>query len=280
MIDVEKILAKPQICRRLIGIEPGKFMELLLLLEPLWVESRNKKLSRKNRIRELGGGRKSALTVKQMLFLTLLYYRIYTSQEFIGFLFNLNQGNVSRCLKLAHPLLARIFRIPERKIEMKEDEIIEVIFDATEQEVFRPGGKGRQKKYYSGKKKRHTVKHQIVVDKKGRILAVSKSFAGKMHDKALYDKTKVYGCGWVKGDGDLGYQGTDLNKPHKKPKNGILTNEQKAWNKAFSSVRVRVEHVLRRMKIFRVLADEFRNPLNDHCVIFKNVAGLCNFARA
>jgi len=68
--------------------------------------------------------------------------------------------------------------------------------------------------------------------------------------------------------------------PFKKPKKGKLTKEQKLYNKALSSERILVEHVIGKMKIFKILANQFRNRLNQHDVIFKNVAGLYNLSLA
>ena len=42
--------------------------------------------------------------------------------------------------------------------------------DSTEQQIPRPTDKGRRKTYYSGKKKRHTVKNQFMVNNHGYIL--------------------------------------------------------------------------------------------------------------
>ena len=46
--------------------------------------------------------------------------------------------------------------------------------------------------------------------------------------------------------------------PHKKPRGGELTAEQKEENRAFSSGRVRVEHSIRRVKAFRIVRGEYR----------------------
>ncbi len=83
------------------------------------------------------------------------------SQEFLGILFNLHNCNVSRQINYLHPLLAKIFKIPTRKInlseaELTEDLLLEFFVDATEQQIQRP--KKSQKHYYSSKKKKHTLK--------------------------------------------------------------------------------------------------------------------------
>lgn len=46
----------------------------------------------------------------------------------------------------------------------KFDEILKLFFDGTEQPTNRP--KKGQRKWYSGKKKRHTIKHQVAVVRK------------------------------------------------------------------------------------------------------------------
>jgi hypothetical protein len=79
-----------------------------------------------------------------------------------------------------------LFSLPKRTILQTELETI--IVDATESSIERPIKK--QKLSYSGKKKRHTTKTQVVQDEKGRILRIH--FAqGRVHDKKLYDHSKL-----------------------------------------------------------------------------------------
>src|SRR5215204_3262964 len=49
----------------------------------------------------------------------------------------------------------------QRKVELEPEDIEELFFDATERPIPRPT-RG-QKRFYSGKKRRHTVKTQVVV---------------------------------------------------------------------------------------------------------------------
>ncbi len=90
--------------------------------------------------------------------------------------------------------MAQLFRIPERKIkvsQVSQQEIEELFIDATEQPIQRPAKKGEQKRHYSGKKKRHTLKHQVVTDQKGKIQAISRAYPGRVHDKKVYDQERV-----------------------------------------------------------------------------------------
>ncbi|MDA2922957.1 transposase [Patescibacteria group bacterium AH-259-L07] len=158
MINVDKLYQKPKIFQRLTGLAPFKFQELLQKLEPLFKEAETKRKYRPHQIRKQGGGRKLALSLGQSLFILLLYYRTYTNHVFIGMVAGMDDSNVCRYFRRIEPLLAQIFRIPQRKIDMSEEEILELIIDATEQESERRKGSG-----YSGKKKKNTIKTQIMV---------------------------------------------------------------------------------------------------------------------
>ena len=80
----------------------------------------------------------------------------------------------------------------------------------------------------------------------------------------------------IKKTGDLGYLGTNIKVPIKKKKGKKLTEEEKLINRQLASERVIVEHVIGKMKIFKILADRFRNQLKSHNLIFKNIAGIHN----
>ncbi len=47
--------------------------------------------------------------------------------------------------------------------------------------------------------------------------------------------------------------------PIKKPKGGKLTKEQKKYNRELNRLRIVVEHVNRRLKIFKILSYRYRN---------------------
>jgi hypothetical protein len=275
MINLHKLLQKPNTFQRLTGLSPDKFTELLRKLTPGFDEAEKKRLSRPDRKRAIGAGNKRKLSLGQALFLLLLYYRTYINHVFIGMLGGIDDSNVGRYFGKIEPLLASIFRIPERNVKLSEKEIFELIIDATEQETERRKGTG-----YSGKKKRQTIKTQIAVTSEGTIKGVSKSVKGSVHDKKLYDQTRLFTETKIKKRGDLGYVGTGMLIPFKKPKNGALTDEQKQYNKGFSKVRIVVEHVIANMKKFRILTYRFRNSINTYNIIFKNVAGLRNFVMA
>lgn len=276
----------PNTFRRLTGISPDKFDEIFIQLKPLYEDWNAKRLNRSNRKRKVGAGHVFSLSLEDRLLMLLIYYRTYVPHVFLGFLFRIDDSNVGRNINPLQPLLAKIFKIPEWRIDLSLDEIAELFFDGTEQPVNRP--KKKQEKWYSGKKKRHTIKHQIVVvrkrkklgktkqKRKQRIASVSKAFFGKTHDKKMYEDSRTLSPPGVPRKGDTGYLGTILEIPYKKPQGKELTKKQKKSNRKFSSVRVCVEHGIGKMKIWHMAADKYRNLRPKHTIMMKNIAGLHN----
>lgn len=276
-----RLALKPAIFQTLTGLTPSQFITLLAHLRPIWEAAEFKRKNWKGRKRKIGGGRTPALDLAGDLFLTLLSYRTYVSHVFLGLIVGLDESNVGRRIRYLEPLLAQVFRIPAQKISLTEDELWELIVDATEQETERRPGTG-----YSGKKKRQTVKTQIHITSSGIIKAVSASVPGNMHDKKLYDESQTFCRGpdgkpqRVQTKGDLGYLGTECDIPIKKPKSRALTVAEKTQNRQFSAQRIEVEHQLAHLKKFRCLADRFRGHLSHYNLMFRNVAGLRNLIQA
>jgi hypothetical protein len=286
MSHTDRLRRAPKAFRRLTGITPTAFDKLLAQLTPLHEASDARRKARPGRERKPGGGRKHSLALADRLLMLLIYYRTYVSHAFLGFLFGLDDSAVCRDINPLQPLLAGIFRIPERRIELAEDEIRELFFDATERPTRRP--RRGQREFYSGKKKRHTIKAQVVVVRKRkppgpggeprrlRIAAVSESYPGRVHDKRIYDAARVVAPPGVRRTGDTAYLGTGLETPARKPRGGELTATERAGNRRVARRRIAAEHGIGKMKVWRISSERYRNPVSRHTLIMKNVAGLHN----
>ena len=84
---------------------------------------------------------------------------------------------------------------------------------------------------------------------------------------------------------DRGYQGIqklhrNSRLPHKKPRGGQLTAIQKAENRALACRRVRIEQVNRCLKIFRILAERYRNRRRRFGLRCNLIAALYNYEQA
>ena len=81
---------------------------------------------------------------------------------------------------------------------------------------------------------------------------------------------------------DKGFQGLcELHAfsltPFKKPRKGQLTPEQKAFNRNLSKYRIAIEHVIRRIKRFKMFQYRYRNKQRKHLLRISLVAGIYNF---
>jgi hypothetical protein len=286
MSHSDRLRKAPKAFRQLTGITPSAFDDLLAQLAPLYEAADARRKARPGRKRKPGGGRKHSLALADRLLMLLIYYRTYVSHAFLGFLFGLDDSAVGRNINPLQPLLAAIFRIPERRVELAEDEIRELFFDATERPTRRP--RRGQREFYSGKKKRHTIKAQVVVVRKRktpgpegeprrlRIAAVSESYPGRVHDKKIYDAARVVAPPDAKRTGDTAYLGTGLETPTSRPRGGELTAAEKAGNRRVARRRIAAEHGIGKMKVWRISSERYRNPVGRHTLIMKNVAGLHN----
>jgi uncharacterized protein (DUF2344 family) len=139
----------------------------------------------------------------------------------------------------------------------------------------------KQRKYYSGKKKRHTIKSQVIVDRATSKIICTCVNKGRRHDFRVYKESKTHLLPSAVMQADSGYQG--INKVHakseiplKSTKKTPLSKQQKKENHRLSSSRVLVENVIRSLKIFRILAERYRNRRKKFGLRLNLIAAICN----
>lgn len=313
----QQLFNNPIRLKRCTGLTVDQFNSLASRLEPLWQKAEFKRLARKDRKRAIGAGHPYGLkTIKEKLFCLLLWYKLYPDFWFLGMIVNLDASNVCRLVNKLKPLLEKAadpnlslslktklnkikIKLPSlkgrKKISSWDDlkrqfpKVAEILIDATEQQRKRPKRRV-QKKYYSGKKKRHTLKTQLIVNPQGQILAVSKTYPGSIHDYEIFRKNKTARKipQNTKAYLDRGYQGikkdfpdlkalTPVKKNHWKRK---LTLSEKIYNTKLAKKRVVVEHIISRLKKYQILAGIFRNKVDNYNQDFRNIAALINFRLA
>jgi len=272
-MNISKLKQRPKVFSRIFGIDPEKFNALILQVEPLWQKAEAKRLRHRRKIKK-GSGRPYALTLEESVAMLLLYTRSYTTHIFLAALFDIHESRVCRYFARIRPVVESVFNIPTEKTDLREEEILKLVVDATEQRTERRNtGSG-----YSGKKKAETIKTQVVVDKKGNIRHISKSVPGNVHDKKLYDTSGIKLPDNARGD--LAYLGTNIAIPHKSSKLRSLTKSQALFNVRHSRKRIIIEHVFALLKSYQILANRFRGHLENYHQYFAIVCGLCNLARA
>jgi hypothetical protein len=254
--------------------------------------------SRKGRRREraAGAGRHFKLPVKDRVIMVLVYYRLYITYTLMEFLFGLDQSNVCRDIQKIERLIRRCLPIPQKLYDvtkrLKTKEEVEKYFpgfmaftDCTEQPIPRPKNWKKRKLYYSGKRKKHTVKNLYTSNQKGLLIYKTKhKQRGRRHDYKVYKKNHPDLPKDVMSMYDLGFLGVEKDFPEhlsslpiKKEKGCELTAEEKEYNRDHSAKRIMIEHVICRLKKYRIMNDVFRNRLRKYDRISDIVSGLVNY---
>jgi hypothetical protein len=151
---------------------------------------------RKNRKRSIEAGRHFKLDVKNRFLMILVYYHLYITYTLTGLLFDLDQSNICRDIQKIESLVRQCVPIPQKIYNITKrlrtvDEIEHYFpgfisfIDCTEQQIPRSIDNKRKKEYYSGKKKRHTVKTQMMVNNQGIIIHKLGHKKGRRHDYIL-----------------------------------------------------------------------------------------------
>jgi hypothetical protein len=296
-MSYRRLSKKPLLFRSFTGLTVLEFNLICKEIEYKYKEHERKRLiSRKKRIREVGAGRPFKLNVKERFVMLLVYYRLYITYTLSGFLFDLDQSNVCRDLTILEPLVKECVPLPEKIYNHTRtrrlrtiDEVVQyfpgfkAFIDSTEQEIPRPKNKRRRKSYYSGKKKKHTVKTQFMVNGQGLILHKTRHKGGRHHDYHLYKHNRPVTPSQVENIVDLGYLGIQKDFPNvksvlpvKKKKNLLLSSDEVIYNKNQSRLRVIVEHTICKIKKFGIMGTKFRNRLKRYDNASDIVSGLVN----
>jgi hypothetical protein len=281
---------------QLTGLTAAAFDELAAEVVPAVEAAHQKKLDRPDRERAVGGGDDFDLSTADQLLLTVIWLRQYPTNEVLGFLFGVSDSTASRARTRCLPMLEQSGRdtmrmpdpgVPRRKrlpALLKDTPALAVVIDSFEQRTQRP--RRRQRAYYSGKKKAHTLKTQVAVDEhSGRIVDVSDSVPGRWADIKLLEKSRLLrrlpeGVG---GIGDLGYVGIGAlhpsgmgASPRRKPRGKERPPQDRKYNRAFSRRRIIVEHGIGRLRRFRAVAHVNRHRRPGHAMRVRAIAGLVN----
>lgn len=296
MIVYQVLKNKPAVFRCFTGMNLVAFQKLLPAFERAYesdLDRRDQARSMK-RQRERGGGRTSALkSIEDKLLFILFYFKIYPLQEVQGYLFRMGQSQAWDWIHRLTPILNRALghekQLPARQARDIEQVLkmcpsLEFIIDGTERPIRRPKDKARQKENYSGKKKRHTLKNNVVTEKRTKkVRVLSVTCEGKKHDKTLAEEQALPfpdGSKVWKDSGFQGYEpkGTLTYQPMKKPKGKELTAEQKQHNTDISKERIGVEHSIGGVKVFdivHVVYRNFREGFED--LVMETACGLHNW---
>lgn len=299
MLNYAKVASHPRIFQSLTGMTPAAFGRLLPAFQKAYERALDEADARRDspRQRRRGAGRKSVLrTLEDKLFFILLYFRLYPTQEVLGFLIGFGQPQANYWVHWLTPILNAALGYEKQLPARQPASLMQVleacpelqfILDGTERPIQRPKDRQRQQDYYSGRKKRHTVKNLVITHKpSGRILGLGRTQPGRRHDKAVADEEGFSfpsGSHLWEDTGFEGYapEGVIVHRPKKKPPKSELSPEEKAQNRAIARERIGVEHSIGKVKIFRIVREIYRNHRPSfEDLIMETACGLCNLLLA
>ena len=222
------------------------------------------------------------LTVPDKILLTLYYLRHYQTCDLLGEHFGISESYACNVYHRYRDILVKILRLPSWKWVLK-DELEAILIDVTEQPIERP--KTHQRDFYSGKKTRHTIKAQLIVCLATLTILVVACGKGRTHDFTLLKRTHRGMLRSILKYADSGYQGlqkllANTTLPVKRTKKKPLTPEQRQHNRELARIRIAIEHVNRRCKIFRIVKETYRGKHKHDGKTWTLVAELVNLRYA
>lgn len=298
MINYQYLTRRSELFSITTGFTITQFNKLLNKFQSVYHQKAYDRIPEEKRKRKIVGGRKSLLGgIEGKLFFILFYYRNYPTLRFAQVLFEIEDSAIRRWVIFLSDVLKETlgYQIPLPERQMRNFNDLYSIYPAFEAYVVdgtdRPYKRAKDNKtqelYYSGKKKRHTIKNQLFINPHSKkIIYATETLPGSIHDKTAIKEDDIlhYAPPSSIGMGDLGYEGIKKDYSHltfiiplKKKKKRERTIEEKQINKVISSVRVRIEHIICKLKINRILSDKFRSNMQFADLVFKNCCYLYNF---
>ncbi|MDQ7004101.1 MAG: transposase family protein [Ghiorsea sp.] len=186
------------------------------------------------------GLKSSRVSLQDCILLALYYIRHYPTFQVLGNIFGIQESYCHKVYSRYLRIIANVEKLPSR-LDLIDNKRETLIVDVSEQPIERPVK--HQKQYYSGKKKRHTIKAQIIAcATTGKVLSVVCA-KGKKHDFSVFKESRLPIHPNSKLLADSGYQG--LKKYHdnsmtpiKKQKGVERSKEDKSFNKSLSKKRI------------------------------------------
>ena len=302
ILRYERLKRFPTVFKSMTGLRVPQFDDLTTDMRPRLFAAQQARLARPRRTRAIGAGHPFELDPRNQVLLTVIWLRLYPIHEVLAYLFGVSDSTISRTIARVLPLLEAsgqdTMRMPDpgRKRRRTLDALLAetpdlvVVVDTFEQPVQRHQDRSVADTYYSGKKKRHTMKVQVAVNEQtGQVVDVPESALGPTADIKVLEESGLLerlpaGIGAI---GDLAYVGIDKlhpsglgAAPRKKPRGKDRPPEDVCYNQAFSRRRLVVEHTIGRMRRYQSMTQLDRNHRQGHTARTRAVAGLVNRQRA
>ena len=324
----EHLAARPKVFASMTGLTPALFDDLAAGLAPRLAEARLAPRRRLGRRRAPGAGPSFELAPADALLLTVVWLRHYPTLDVLGYLFGVSKATASRMIASALPLLEAAgrdtMRLPDpgryrrRSLAAVLDRVPAlaalparaaaglpphgargpgpgppaVLVDSFEQAVQRPRRRAEADRWYSGKKRMHTIKTQVAVcEATGYVVDLCGDAVGPFSDVTLLAASGLDSAAAARGELEADRR-RRLRRDGRVPRPG-------AWAKisageafharrpldggrpavepgAAAGRRVGAEHGIRRLRVYQCLSHRDRHHRRGHERRVVAVAGLVN----
>jgi hypothetical protein len=214
-------------------------------------------------------GRPPSLSRADELLMTLMYWREYRTQFHSGVTYGVSEATVCRVIQKVEKALikSKQFHLPGKKVLQASDRN----WCLDWRDHFWPLAPQRQRQHYSGKKR--DTQAQVIVNQRTEEIG-NRLWAGSKHDSIVQESRSALSV-TICSLADSGYQGLTNVHEHGTACN-LPAEEQKASNRALSRQRIRVENVIGRLKVLRILCERYRNRRKRFALRFNLIAAICN----
>ena len=167
-------------------------------------------------------------SLEDKLLFILIYLRKAMTQDILAELFGTSQpvANkwIHRLLPVVNRALADLGELPSRETypatfdksaePSTDDPGFKTTFfhDGTERPIQRPKDPEVQKAYYSGKKKQHTVKNNLMINAKSKVVLLTPSCEGRIHDKRIAETIGYSSTFWQQFVSRFGFSRAYLSR--------------------------------------------------------------------
>lgn len=162
----------PHRTKQILGISYEQLQSLFNCAIKRHQEIKTKQESRKIRVNAAGGGRKEKLLIQEQVCLCLFYLRQMPTFQVLGMLFGVSKTEANDTFHEWIPILRDI--LPSSLLEQVSNNESDLLFvqellttfrllvDSLEQPIYRNSDQKEQQKYFSGKKRQHTLKSLMI----------------------------------------------------------------------------------------------------------------------
>lgn len=287
MKNISQYIEKyPQRTRSILGLDVEELHQLSNKLKQVEAQRQAECKHNEPDSNAKGAGRHCHLSLDEQIHLCLLYLRHHPTFELLGIMFAVSKTTAHSIFDFWLHALRELLPASlledylddedawEAVTEVLEQELL--IVDSTEQRRERPQDRDQQKQYYSGKQKQHTYKSQVITTSDGsEIVDIIAGVPGPSADVNLLRQQQPRLSENQNYIADKAYIGAERTcTPQKKPKGKELTDEQIENNREISSQRIFVEHLIGKIKVFRVIQEKFRLRPQNYGIVFSVICGL------